>query len=277
MTRAEAGPPFAFSVEGLALAKELDSDYEQAGFGEWMTNSEKSPTYAEFCRRAHGTDFIQFNMIDAEQIERLLEFLDLKAGDRLADLGCGIGTQAEYISDRTGAVVTGLDFSEAAIARASERTTAKRDRLSFMLGDLNSIDLPPGSFDAAVVFDTLYFVEDLGKTVADIARLLAPGGRLAIFYSEMKGPEDAKSILKAEGTRLATALQSLGLTYKTIDFSSNEKRFWTDALKAATELKAAFESEGNLELWKTRDAESRYILSFYDSGTASRHLYMVTT
>jgi ubiquinone/menaquinone biosynthesis C-methylase UbiE len=272
-----SGGGYAFDGEGQAIAKKLGRENDQKGFGDWMTSSEKSPACAEMCRRMHGLDFVQFNMVDAEQFEALLRFLDLKEGDRVVDLGCGIGTQAEYVSDRTGATVLGLDFAPQAIARASERTQAKRSRLSFRQGDLDALDLPKASFDAAMVFDTLYFVEDLGTTVADIAGLLAPGGRLGAFYSEDRRPGDPADRLAADGTRLAKALRDSGLAYEAVDFSANERRIWTEALSAATELEAAFEAEGNRKLWQSRDRESRAILANYESGAAARFLYMCRT
>ena len=125
-----------------------------------------------------------------------------------------------------------------------------------------------------MVFDTLYFVEELGKTVADIAQLLVPGGRLALFYSEMKRPEDPADILRPEGTRLAKELGLLGIRFEPIDFSKNELRIWTESLRAATELKAAFEAEGRLKLWESRDEEARAILADYESGSAARYLYL---
>lgn len=275
LRRAVESSDYSFSPEGLELAAKLDLDNERDGFDEWLTKSAASPAYAELCRRVYGTSFIQFNMVDAEQIESLLGFLALSPGERVVDLGCGIGTQAEHIADRTGARVTGLDFAPRAIETARARCTTKGDRLNFVLGDLNAIALPQRSFDAVVSFDALYFVDDLGKTVADIVRLLTPGGRLGLFYSQVKTPESPPDILEATGTKLAKALYALDLSFRTIDFSANEKRIWTEERKAIAELKGAFETEGALDLWESRDKEALEQLELFDSGRAARYLYLV--
>lgn len=269
---AEGG--IALSAEGLDLAEELFTAREQAGFGEWMTKSERSPAYLEFCRRVYGTSFVQFGMLDQEQLEALIASLALSPRDRVLDLGCGIGVQAEYIADRTGARVTGLDFAEAAIVRARERTGSKTESLEFVLGDLNALDVPPRSYEAALAIDTLYFVDDLEKTLADIVRLLVPGGRLAAFYSLDKKDEDRPSVLEAENTPLGLALKKLGLSFDTIDFTENDRRLWEKQLAVATDLKGAFEAEGNAELWKSRDAEARQVLPFFEKKAWRRYLYL---
>jgi 2-polyprenyl-3-methyl-5-hydroxy-6-metoxy-1,4-benzoquinol methylase len=268
---------YSLSDAALEIAARLDRENEQKGFGEWMRKSQESATYAEFCRRVYGTSFIQFNMVDAEQIETLLGALALKPGDRVLDLGCGIGTQAEYIADRTGAHVTGLDFAPVSIELARARTEAKADRLDFVLGDLDAIKLPRSSFDVALAFDTLYFVEELDSTIAQIAALLVPGGHMALFYSQVKSQDSPPDILAAEGTRLAQALKKLALGFETIEFTANERRIWERSLEEATALKASFEAEGNLELWKGRDAETRELLELCRAGADSRFLYLVRT
>jgi ubiquinone/menaquinone biosynthesis C-methylase UbiE len=236
--------------------------------------SEASPAYAEYCRRAYGTPFVQFGMTDSSQLEELLERLSLTGGERLVDLGCGIGSQAEYLADRSGARVLGVDFAPGAILRAAERSHDKRYRLAFAEGDLNAISLPQRSFDVVLSFDSLYFVDDLGKTLADMAALLAPGGRLALFYSEVKRRGAPDDILEPRGTRLGRALSTLGLEYETVDFTESERKVWERSLAAATDLRAAFEAEGNAELWKSRDEEDRSMLEVFSSGSSSRYLYL---
>ncbi|MBE9556977.1 MAG: class I SAM-dependent methyltransferase [Proteobacteria bacterium] len=86
----------------------------------------------------------------------LLARLDLQAGDRVLDIGCGGGVISQYISDQTGANVTGLDYAASAIALATERTAAKGSRLTFVEGDISALDYPAHSFDAVVSLDTLY-------------------------------------------------------------------------------------------------------------------------
>ena len=76
----------------------------------------------------------------------------------MLDLGCGNGKMAEYISDCTGANLTGIDFIPFAIQQAQERTQAKRDRLEFKAeGNLMlSYNLILRSYVAALVARVRY-------------------------------------------------------------------------------------------------------------------------
>ncbi len=86
----------------------------------------RSPAHAEFCRRLFGMDLGQQGFSDMAQIHALLEAVQLRPGETALDIGCGDGRIAEYISDNTGARVTGLDLIPAAIASAQRRTKSKR-------------------------------------------------------------------------------------------------------------------------------------------------------
>ncbi len=85
-----------------------------------------SRAYSEFCRQLYGLDLGQHGFAGMAQVEALLDAVQLKAGEKALDIGCGDGRLAEYISDRTGASVTGLDLIPAAIASGLERTQLKR-------------------------------------------------------------------------------------------------------------------------------------------------------
>jgi len=136
-----------------------------------------SATHSRLCERVFGMDLCQEGMVDMAALEDLLARLDLKPGDHLLDLGCGAGIIAEYISDQTGARLTGLDYAAPAIAVANERTANKRSRLTFATGDMNALDLPEQSFDAAISLDTLYWVADLADTLLQVVRTIKPGAR----------------------------------------------------------------------------------------------------
>ena len=114
---------------------------------------------------------------------------------------------AEYISDQTGAHVTGIDFIERAIQDAQARTAAKRDRLEFRVMDMSRLDFPPASFDVVVSVDTLYFT-DIRETLRPIIPMLRPGGRLVAFFDQSCGPdkpleEYPKDLIAPDGTELA--------------------------------------------------------------------------
>jgi SAM-dependent methyltransferase len=258
-----------------AVAAAADFDHSPDSFGTWMTRSEQSPACARLCTMAYGLPLVKFNAADCEQLDKLIDWLDAKPGSRVLDLGCGPGAQTEYISDRTGAHVTGIDFAPLAVRKASERAASKRDRLEFLVGDLNGLDLTVGPFDAAVAFDSLYFAEDLGKTVGDIMRLLFPGGRLFAFYAAYSKDQVDPADFEPCRTQFGLALASRGLGFETVDFTANDHRVWQRVLRCAQEMKDDFRAEDNLDLCWAYIEEAEEVLRCIDTGRARRYLYMV--
>lgn len=136
----------------------------------------ESAAHSRLCERVFGRDLCQDGMVDMAALEDLLAQLDPKPGHHLLDLGCGAGVITEYVSDLTGVRMTGLDNAEPAVNVANERTADKRSRLTFMTGDLNDLDLPAQSFDAAISLDSLYWAADLADTMSQVVRAIKPGG-----------------------------------------------------------------------------------------------------
>ena len=235
-----------------------------------------SATHSRFCERIFGQDLCQEDMTDMAALQDLLGRLDLKPGDHLLDLGCGAGIIAEYISDQTGARVTGLDYAAAAVAKANERTAEKRSRLRFLEGDMNALDLPVQSFDAAISLDTLYWVVDLKDTLSQVVRTIKPGGRIGIFILQYLEEGDSPDRLEAENTDLAQALPSLNLTYDATDYTAQDAEFWRRAKEVATDLRDDFEAEGNgliVANW-IREADEEFLPAI-EAGAMTRYFYHV--
>jgi len=100
----------------------------------------------------------------------------VQPGDRVLDACCGTGDLAVG-AERDGGVVTGLDFSP----RMLERARRKSATVTWVEGDLLALPFEDGSFDAATVGFGVRNVADLGRALAELRRVLRPGGRLAIL------------------------------------------------------------------------------------------------
>jgi SAM-dependent methyltransferase len=264
----------AISSTALETAGELHRARSRAAFGAWMVRSEQSAAYLEFCERVHGQRIVQFNMVDASQLEALLLALQLQPPDRVLDLGCGIGTLTEYIAQRTGAQATGIDFADAAIECAARRVAGMTPSVNFRVGDLDSLQLIPASFEVALSIDTLYFVHDLDRTLAAVHRILVPGGRFAAFYSAKRAEYEGPEVLTAGGTVLARALSAGGWAFETRDFTDGDHRYWHASRRVADELRGDFEAEGTIDLWDSRDRETDRLLRIYAEGRMRRYLYI---
>ncbi len=233
-----------------------------------------SAAHSRFCERVYGKDLCQEGQADMAEVADLLGRLGLKAGDRVLELGCGSGVIAEYISDQTGALVTGLDYAASAIEEARRRTADKSDRLTFLQADMNALDLPERSFDAAISIDTLYWVADIADTLTQVIRALKPGGQIAIFMMEMLEDGDPPENLEVDKTRPARALAKLGLSYEAADYTASNAAFWRRARDAAFNLREDFAAEGNAFIcdnWLT-EAENDFLPGF-EAGTITRYLY----
>lgn len=99
-------------------------------------------------------------------------------GQQVLEVGCGRGVGVEVLLDRLGAQqVTAFDLDPAQVDRACRRLHA-RPSVSLSVGDATQVEARDDSFDAVVVFGILHHVPDWRAAVAEIARVLRPGGRL---------------------------------------------------------------------------------------------------
>jgi ubiquinone/menaquinone biosynthesis C-methylase UbiE len=228
-----------------------------------------------FCERVFGKDLSQFNVLDMEQLNTLIEQLNLKPEETVLDVGCGNGRIAEHISGVTGAKVTGLDFATNLIKTAQERTADKKDRLTYIVGNMDELAFEEGSFDAIISIDTLYFVENVDTAIKELKRLLKPvTGRLAIFFDQSVNPDESRDILLPENTKVGKALRNNNLTYRTADFTSNSKQIWIREIQAAEELKELFIKEGNKDIYDDRTRDAKQTLESIENGRHVRHFYL---
>jgi ubiquinone/menaquinone biosynthesis C-methylase UbiE len=237
-----------------------------------------SRAYSTFCERVFGRDFSQHGFSDMAQLDKLLEVTALGPENRALDVGCGNGAMAEYISDVTGAHVTGIDYIPEAIRQARERTQSKRRRLAFEVGDIGRLDLPPRSFDTLISIDTLYFT-DLDETIGQMKGVLAPGGQMGIFYSHrLSTPTEtfSRDTLPPDRTPLARALQAHGLGYQVWDFTAEDYVHARLKKRVVEELRADLEAEGNLFLYKSRHGEAVGVMKAIEANAHARYLYHVT-
>ncbi|MFK7745903.1 MAG: bifunctional 2-polyprenyl-6-hydroxyphenol methylase/3-demethylubiquinol 3-O-methyltransferase UbiG [Roseobacter sp.] len=96
-------------------------------------------------------------------------------GSEVLDLGCAGGFMAEALCDR-GAIVTGIDPAAQAIEAARMHASASGKSIQYDVGVGENLPYDTGRFDAVVCVDVLEHVKDLPKVLAEIERVLKPGG-----------------------------------------------------------------------------------------------------
>jgi 2-polyprenyl-3-methyl-5-hydroxy-6-metoxy-1,4-benzoquinol methylase len=276
-----SGGDCALTAAGQAAARQERLDHPPIWYWyrEYYTTTAHSRAYSRFCERLYGRDLCQTDFSDMAQIDFLVQQSGLQAGMRALDLGCGSGLFAEYLAARTGAHVTGIDYIPEAIEQALQRTQSKRGQLEFSVDNLDRLTAPQGKFDLITSIDTLYMPNDLPHTLQKMAGLLAPRGKMLIFYTEMVfDPAQPRDLLTPTGTTLAKALDRVALPYRTWDFSASTLGLMQRKHKLALEMQPEFAAENTLFLFDHLLMESSDSDSAYDPATANlcRYLYEVT-
>ena len=241
---------------------------------------ERSQAHHVFCERVFGRDLCQHGFTDLEQLELLLQVTGLGPGRRVLDLGCGNGMIAEYLSDRTGAHITGLDYISQAIRQARQRTVAKSERLAFMVGDINQLAMASSAFDVVLSIDTLYFSQDYTATIRALKAALRPGGQMAIFFSHGREPwvprdEFPKETLPPDKTPLAAALAANDLAFRTWDLTRQDYTLAQRRKEVLAELVPQFETEGTLFIYENRLGDAQGICQAIEDELHARYLYHV--
>lgn len=239
-----------------------------------------SPVHAAFCTRCFGQNLGQHGFADMAQVDALLKTVNLHPGQRALDLGCGNGLMAEYIADRTGAHLTGLDYIPEAIRQAQERTVAKRAQLNFMVGDINALTLPSQAFDLIISVDTMYFCNDYTVTIGQLLPSLRPGGQFAIFFAHGWGPWMAvdafdPATLAPDKTPLGVALQAHGLAFTVQDFTADDYRLAQVRKQVLSALKPQFEAEDLMFIYENRLGDANGVSRAVELQLHRRYLYHV--
>ncbi len=111
--------------------------------------------------------------------EMIIDRLAPEAGDRWLDLACGTGAVSERAA-AAGASVTGLDLAPALLETARERAGKLNLSIDYVQGDVENLDLPDGSFDQVSSACGIMFAPDHEAAAKELARVTAPGGRIAL-------------------------------------------------------------------------------------------------
>jgi SAM-dependent methyltransferase len=115
-----------------------------------------------------------------------IDALAIQPGEDVLDLGCGPGQAAAQMLPlaRPGRVC-GMDQSAVMIdqARHLNREAVRTGEARFDVAGFDALPFPDGSFDAVLASNVMYFWHDTAPVLAEIRRVLRPGGRLSIYLT----------------------------------------------------------------------------------------------
>jgi len=114
----------------------------------------------------------------------MLDRLALQRGLHVLEVGCGAGEDVRAIARRVGPTgrVIGVDASAEIVEEATHRVDGRKLPIEFRVGDALALELPDGSVDRCRMERVLMHVDgEPAQCVHEVARVLRPGGRAAIF------------------------------------------------------------------------------------------------
>ena len=127
----------------------------------------------------------------------VLNFLDLKSGDKLLDVGCGSGLFSSLAS-AAGAEVTGIDASEKLIEEAKRRTNSA----DFLTGEMEELPFDHNTFDFVCGFNSFQYAANVKNALDEAGRVLKKNGKIVVMIWGNKEDCEASTYLKAVGSLL---------------------------------------------------------------------------
>jgi SAM-dependent methyltransferase len=111
---------------------------------------------------------------------------------RALDVACGEGRNAVWLAER-GWTVTGVDFSEVALAKAEQLAASRGVQVEWMLADVVEHEFEPGSYDLVAVLYLQLPHDALAQAIRSAASAVAPGGTLLVIG------HDARNLAEGHG------------------------------------------------------------------------------
>ncbi len=136
------------------------------------------------------TEFLKKFLEDVSKMPDILEsfklqlkWMDIQEGNRVLDIGCGIGVQAVEMAKQVGATgkVTGTDLSAVMVEIAKNSFGDSGLPLEFLVADALHQPFPDETFDSVRTERVLMYIKDTDAAFTEFKRLLKPKGRLVIF------------------------------------------------------------------------------------------------
>lgn len=149
-----------------------------------MSHEQIASTFDQWA--ADGRDS-QMEEEHSDAVKQVIDEMGIQSGDQILDLGCGNGWATRMLAKTTSGVgAVGVDVSPAMIGRAEE-LHSYTIRARYEVGPLEKLDFNDGQFHRVFSMETLYYSVDLDSVLAEIQRVLKPGGTADVvidYYEE---------------------------------------------------------------------------------------------
>jgi SAM-dependent methyltransferase len=162
------------------------------GYDAVYQTSADSPTFNDLWRTnayrgEFPEEFAHIGFLTLGEGTRMLDLLGVPADGVLVDVACGAGGPGLWAAKQTGASLIGIDPAANALIAARQRAqrVGLGDRARFERGTFEQTGLPEATADAIMSIEAFQYAPDKRAALAELARVLRPGGRLALVCFEV--------------------------------------------------------------------------------------------
>ncbi|KAF0926541.1 hypothetical protein E2562_026029 [Oryza meyeriana var. granulata] len=173
---------------------------EDRGFQRFLDNVQYKTRGILRYERVFGEGFVSTGGI--ETTKEFVDKLDLKPGQKVLDVGCGIGGGDFYMAENYDSHVLGIDLSINMVSFAIERAIGRKCSVEFEVADCTTKSYPPNTFDVIYSRDTILHIHDKPALFKSFFKWLKPGGKVLISdycRSPGKPSEEFAAYIKQRG------------------------------------------------------------------------------
>jgi arsenite methyltransferase len=137
-----------------------------------------------------------------ETTKKLTALCHIDKDTYVLDVGCGAGATACYLAKRLGCHVVGVDLRESMVdlSRKRARREGVEDKVEFRVADALDLPFEDAHFDAALCESVATFVENKGKVISELVRVVKPGGYVGLNEEIWLKTPPAEVVTHVKGT-----------------------------------------------------------------------------
>lgn len=159
-------------------------------------------------------------------VNYMLRELAISPGQRVLDAGCGAGVHAIRAASQN-ILIDAVDFSEAALCDGKNRAqhAGVGNRITFSPEDLTQLSFPNGAYQKIFSWGVVIHIQEIEKALTELARVLAPNGRLALYVTNSTAaqliPKKTKDFIRGKNTVITHAPLGEGF-----EFQWHNEKIW---------------------------------------------------
>ncbi|XP_040998869.1 phosphoethanolamine N-methyltransferase 1-like [Juglans microcarpa x Juglans regia] len=154
------------------------SSQDDRGFQRFLDNVQYKSSGILRYERVFGPGFVSTGGIDTTK--EFVQKLELKPGQKVLDVGCGIGGGDFYMAENFDVEVVGIDLSINMVSFALERAIGLKCPVEFEVADCTKKTYPDNTFDVIYSRDTILHIQDKPALFRSFYKWLKPGGKVLI-------------------------------------------------------------------------------------------------